>query len=489
MPPEQFTGATIDGRADLFSLGVILYWLATGDKPFAGDTITAVSYKIVHSSPAPPRRINPAVPAALEMIILKCLEKDPAARYLTGEALAADLAAGRAGRMPASQGATTSQATANTAMAPVSIMDGDPNTTLDSDARMQMAPKSQSPAGPQPIPTSKPGLMQNPRGLIGIAAAVLILIIGIFAWRVVKHRRDVRAEAEAAAQIQLQVEQQKQAELDALAKLQKAQQEAAGASAPAAADQSAGAAPAGQPGTQFNANAIPAAGSSGNSNSPQTVGGATRGSTADKKPATKTPPGRGPAKSPAQSGPAPTSTASNPPQANPTQTASPTTQTQANQAQPSAPPAPTPPKTNSSDTAAQPQPAPGGGAPATAPTEVAKLHIDDGRVPLGASFIVMMDGKVFFQRKALGEHESDPTRDDLSVPPGDHEFRVITSQGGIHVGDSNTVRANFQPKKKLLLHIDVRDNSSGQMMKKASKLEADKSDFLISVKAPNLLGF
>ncbi len=97
MPPEQFTGVPIDGRADLFSLGVILYWLATGDKPFAGDTITAVSYKIVHSEPPPPRRINPAVPVALERIIMKCLEKDPATRYATGEALAADLAAGHAG--------------------------------------------------------------------------------------------------------------------------------------------------------------------------------------------------------------------------------------------------------------------------------------------------------------------------------------------------------------------------------------------------------
>ena len=123
------------------------------------------------------------------------------------------------------------------------------------------------------------------------------------------------------------------------------------------------------------------------------------------------------------------------------------------------------------------------------PTEIAKIHIDDGRVPLGASFVVMMDGKVFFQRKPLGEHDPDPTKDDISVPPGDHEFRVITAQGGIHVGDSNTVRANFQAKKKMLLHIDVRDNSNGQMMKKSSKLEADKSDFLISVKAPNLLGF
>ena len=55
MPPEQFTGAPIDGRTDLFSLGVILYWMATGEQPFPGETMTTVSYKIVHTEPVPPQ--------------------------------------------------------------------------------------------------------------------------------------------------------------------------------------------------------------------------------------------------------------------------------------------------------------------------------------------------------------------------------------------------------------------------------------------------
>jgi eukaryotic-like serine/threonine-protein kinase len=102
MAPEQFTGMPLDGRSDLFSLGVILYWLATGDKPFTGDTITAVSYKIVHTEPIAPRQLNPGVPAPLEAIILKCLAKDPAARHQTGDELAADLAALRSGVFPPS---------------------------------------------------------------------------------------------------------------------------------------------------------------------------------------------------------------------------------------------------------------------------------------------------------------------------------------------------------------------------------------------------
>jgi serine/threonine-protein kinase len=93
MAPEHFTGAPLDGRSDLFSLGVLLYWLATGEKPFAGDTITAVSYRIINAEVIPPRRLNPAVPAELERIILKLLQKDPALRYPNGAALAADLSA------------------------------------------------------------------------------------------------------------------------------------------------------------------------------------------------------------------------------------------------------------------------------------------------------------------------------------------------------------------------------------------------------------
>ena len=93
MPPEQFTGAPIDGRADLFSLGVILYSLAAGEQPFPGETMTAVSYKVVHTEPIPPAKLNPAIPAPLESAILKCLAKNPAARYQTGEEIALELAA------------------------------------------------------------------------------------------------------------------------------------------------------------------------------------------------------------------------------------------------------------------------------------------------------------------------------------------------------------------------------------------------------------
>jgi eukaryotic-like serine/threonine-protein kinase len=97
MPPEQFTGAPIDRRADIFSLGVVLYWLTTGEQPFPGESMTAVSYKVVHTDPVPPRKLNPSVSAKLDSVILKCLAKSPDERYQTGEELARELDALRTG--------------------------------------------------------------------------------------------------------------------------------------------------------------------------------------------------------------------------------------------------------------------------------------------------------------------------------------------------------------------------------------------------------
>jgi serine/threonine-protein kinase len=75
--------------------------MATGEHAFPGETVTAVSYKVVHTEPVPPKKLNPAVPAGLDQIILRCLAKAPPDRYATGEDLAHDLSALRAGRSAA----------------------------------------------------------------------------------------------------------------------------------------------------------------------------------------------------------------------------------------------------------------------------------------------------------------------------------------------------------------------------------------------------
>ena len=98
MSPEQLTGHVVDARSDLFSFGVVLYWMLTGEKPFSGDTITAISYKVVHTSPLPARQLNPALPAELDTVLVKCLAKNADERYQSAGELAADLQALKAGR-------------------------------------------------------------------------------------------------------------------------------------------------------------------------------------------------------------------------------------------------------------------------------------------------------------------------------------------------------------------------------------------------------
>jgi serine/threonine-protein kinase len=91
MSPEQIQGKSIDGRSDLFSLGVIFYMLLTGERPFSGDSITAISYKIIHSDPIPARTLNPSVPDDWNRVLFHLLSKDPSLRYQTGAELMEDL--------------------------------------------------------------------------------------------------------------------------------------------------------------------------------------------------------------------------------------------------------------------------------------------------------------------------------------------------------------------------------------------------------------
>lgn len=84
MSPEQVTGSPVDGRSDLFSLGVVLFELLTGKRPFAGESVTEVSYKIVHEPAPVPSQLRPGLPPAFNPIVLKLLEKKPEHRYGRG---------------------------------------------------------------------------------------------------------------------------------------------------------------------------------------------------------------------------------------------------------------------------------------------------------------------------------------------------------------------------------------------------------------------
>ncbi|MHB1733911.1 MAG: Stk1 family PASTA domain-containing Ser/Thr kinase [Ferrimicrobium acidiphilum] len=89
--PEQARGEDLDGRSDVYSLGIVMYEMLTGTAPFLAETPIAVAYKHVTERPAAPRSINPSIPPALETIVLKCLQKDRANRYSDAGELRSDL--------------------------------------------------------------------------------------------------------------------------------------------------------------------------------------------------------------------------------------------------------------------------------------------------------------------------------------------------------------------------------------------------------------
>jgi serine/threonine protein kinase len=89
--PEQILGKPQDARSDIFSLGVVLYEMVTGKRPFDAESLQAICQKVMSATPLPPSQINSSLPAGLNELIGSCLEKDPGRRRNSAEDLALDL--------------------------------------------------------------------------------------------------------------------------------------------------------------------------------------------------------------------------------------------------------------------------------------------------------------------------------------------------------------------------------------------------------------
>jgi serine/threonine-protein kinase len=149
MSPEQVKGRTLDGRSDLFSFGVMLYEMVTGEKPFTGQNVTTIIYKIVNENPIPPRELDVTIHPGLSAVITKALAKSPDERYQNGAELIKDLtnykAFGTATDSAMSTGAAASAAALNANAS-------DKTVAFDSGAMAKMGsgsmPASPAPAAP-----------------------------------------------------------------------------------------------------------------------------------------------------------------------------------------------------------------------------------------------------------------------------------------------------------------------------------------------------
>jgi len=91
MSPEQIQGLPVDHRTDIYSLGVVMYRLLTGERPFQADSFAGISYKILNEQPAPPKYLNPLLPIMCDNIIAKMLAKDPNKRYQSAKSFRDDI--------------------------------------------------------------------------------------------------------------------------------------------------------------------------------------------------------------------------------------------------------------------------------------------------------------------------------------------------------------------------------------------------------------
>ena len=403
--------------------------MATGEQPFPGEGLTAVLYKVVHTEPVPPRKLNPSLPAQFESIILKCMEKDPSARYQTAEELARDLADLRAGKTVAAPpvvAAKTYSPTSDTDATVVATVR--PVEQLVTETPTLVAGTVAAVPGATPAAAKK-----SP--LISIAAAAAVLLAGA-GWFAIHARHKAApqppptAAAVPAAPTPIPVVP------------------------PSAADSVVPAAP------------IPATAP------PPSSTQVAKPAPAPAKPApgktvAPAPPQQPPASAAAKPGTPAVADAGKNSGSSLASFARNAAAKVANAISPKSDPASTPKSTPASSASL-------GFDPMTLDPKLnAKLKIDAEGMPKGLEFTVEMNGKAYSRNTHGADTES-------YLPPGVHEFRVTAKNGAV-AKTSNAISTEFKAKKrytmKVELHLQGKPASDGM----PNGLYSD-SEIVISVK-------
>jgi len=156
MSPEQIKGKAVDGRTDIFSLGVMLYEMTTGQKPFGGQDIATVLYHILNEEPAAPRQVNPNIPLGVSSTIMKALAKSPHLRYENCRELLEDLKHYRPGETGANTNAAPPIST--TAPQPPVRKKVDKNYYVETPRIPGVEPRSTPPTASRSRPVPAPGV-------------------------------------------------------------------------------------------------------------------------------------------------------------------------------------------------------------------------------------------------------------------------------------------------------------------------------------------